>query len=98
QASYVLIMLCPPRRLLDILNPAPFDDVADHRDLLLLVLRCEVQRSHGPLELVQDLARLALGVQEVANPTQVISRWAERDAEFGLRDRGQIEVRPATLF
>jgi hypothetical protein len=37
-------------------------------------------------------------VQKVAGPAEVISRWAERDAEFGLSDRWQIEVRPALLF
>src|SRR5262249_19774733 len=92
------VLWCPPGRLIVKLNPVPFDEAAALRDRLLLVLRCEVQRSHGPLELVQDLARLALGVQELAEPTQMIAPWAERDAEVGLSDRWQIEVRPALLF
>src|SRR5881227_3309941 len=56
------VVRCPARRLIVKLKPVPFDEVATLRDRLLLVLRCEVQRSHGPLELVQDLARLPLGV------------------------------------
>jgi hypothetical protein len=45
----------------------------------LLVLGCEVQRPHGLLELVQNFARLPLGVQEVADLREALLPGLPKD-------------------
>ena len=84
---------CPIR-----LQPFALDQVSFSWNGPLQVLRRKIHQSHSCPQLLQNVARLTDGIKDVVNLATMNLSLSDRDDLRRIRDRGQVEMVPASLL
>src|SRR5262249_5891718 len=80
------------------LQPFALNQISLGRNGALQVLSRKIHQAHSRLQLLQNVARRTDGIKDVVNLATTNLSLSDRDDLRRIRDRGQVEMVPASLL